>query len=277
MRQKNRPLHTDISRRNFVTTSATALAGVTFAAKQLLSAERTPASSGAPDPKLIGDVVAANRILADQGILDAFGHVSARDNTDPNRYFLARHLAAALVTAADIMEFDLDSNPIDAQGRSLYLERFIHGEIYKARPDVKAVVHSHSSSVIPFSLSTVPLQPAFHMAAFVVEGVPVFDPVRDAGIHRVLVSSADAGHALAQTLGKKPAVLIRGHGTVVVGTSLPMVVGRSVYLEQSARIQTQAMALGKEVTYIDQEAAHKAAANEYETGWELWTRKMTIK
>src|SRR6266567_8232212 len=141
--KKNRALHRDVTRRDFVTTSATAFAGAVFATSQLFSADQTRrASSSAPDPKLIDDLVAANRILADEGILDAYGHVSARHKTDPNRYLLSRDLAPALVTVADIMEFDLDSNPIDAQGRSLYVERFIHGEIYKARPDVNAVVHS---------------------------------------------------------------------------------------------------------------------------------------
>src|SRR5262249_18782005 len=205
-----RALRRGITRRDFVTTSAGAFAGIMFAKGQLVSAEQTRASGGSSDPKLIDDLVAANRILADQGILDAFGHVSTRNNTDPNRYLLSRDLAPALVTVGDIMEFDLDSNPIDARGRSLYQERFIHGEIYKARPDVNAVVHSHSLSVIPFSLSVVPLQPAFHMAAFVVEGVPVFDPARDAGVHRVLIATAELGHALAEALGKKPAALIRG-------------------------------------------------------------------
>ena len=276
MRQ-NAPLHHDVTRRDFVTASATAFTGVLFGATRLLAATDSPVSARSPDPKLIDDLVAANRILADQGILDAYGHVSARHDSDLNRYLLSRDLAPALVTAADIMEFDLDSNPIDARGRSVYLERFIHGEIYKARPDVKAIVHSHSLSVIPFSLSTIPLQPAFHMAAFVAEGVPVFDPARDAGIHRVLVASPEAGRALAQTLGKKPALLIRGHGTAVVGTSLPMVVGRSVYLEQSASIQAQAIALGGEVTYIDPEAARKAVVNDYARAWDLWKRKVIIK
>src|SRR5262245_1540770 len=126
-------------------------------------------------PDLIENLVAANRILAQQWILDGFGHVSVRDDDDPNRYFLSRAIAPELITAADILEFDLDSNPIDARGRRLYIERFIHGEIYKARPDVKSVVHNHSPALIPFGVAPMPLRPIYHLTAFVGEGVPVFD------------------------------------------------------------------------------------------------------
>ena len=118
-----------------------------------------PTSAGPADPKLIEDLVAANRILADQGVLDGYGHVSMRHDRSPDRYLMSRSLAPELVTAADVLEYDLDSNPVDARGRTTYLERFVHGEIYRARPDVKAVVHHHSPSVIPFSVSTVPLRP----------------------------------------------------------------------------------------------------------------------
>ena len=192
--KQNASLDRDMSRRDFVATSATALAGLMFVAAPVVAGAQP---SQPADPKLIDDLVLANRVLAEHRIVDAFGHVSARHNSDPNRYLLARDLAPALVTAADIMEFDLDSNPIDAKGRSIYQERFIHGEIYKARPDVKAVVHAHTTSVIPFSLSKVPLQPVFHMAGFIVKGVPVFNPARDAGIHRVLVASPESGYASA--------------------------------------------------------------------------------
>src|SRR5262249_49340163 len=138
-----------------------------------LREERSPAMP--PDPQLIEDLVAANRILAQQGVVDGYGHVSVRDPRDPNRYLMSRSLAPELVTAADILEYDLDSNPVAAAGRSLYLERFIHGEIYKARSDVKAVVHNHSPSVIPFGVTTVPLRPLYHMSAFVGAGVPAFE------------------------------------------------------------------------------------------------------
>src|SRR5207249_3491496 len=134
-------------------------------------AQTPPRTVGSPDPRLVEDLVAANRILADQNVLDGYGHVSARHDRDPSRYLMSRSLAPELVTVADVMEYDLDSNPIDARARASYLERFIHGEIYKARPDVQAIVHNHSPSVIPFGVTGVPLRPLYHMSAFLWEGV----------------------------------------------------------------------------------------------------------
>lgn len=236
-----------------------------------------PASAGAADPKLVEDLVAANRILVDQGVLDGYGHVSVRHDRDPGRYLMSRSVAPELVTAADIMEYDLDNNAVDPRGRTLYLERFIHGEIYKARPDVKAVVHSHSPSVIPFGVSTAPLRPLYHMSAFLWEGVPVFD-IRQAagGMTDMLVRTPALGQALAGSLGGRPAVLMRGHGAVVVGPSLPHAVFRSVYTEVNAKLQAQAMALGGPVTYLDPEEARRAEAAVTGTlarPWELWKRK----
>ena len=238
---------------------------------------QAPPAAGPAGAGQIEELVAANRILPDQGVVDAFGHVSVRSDRDPNRYFLSRDLAPALVTANDLMEFDLDSKPIDAKERSLYRERFIHGEIYKARPDVMAIVHSHSPSLIAFSVSAIPLRPVFHMAAFVVEGVPVFDATRFPGAPHTLIASTEIGRALAQKLGAGSAVLILGHGAAVVGTSLPMAVGRAVYLEQSAKIQAQAMALGGPLTPLDGPAARKASANSYARAWDLWKRKVMMK
>ena len=157
---------------------------------------------------LIDDLVAASRILADQGVLDAYGHVSIRHPSNPNRYLIARAMSPADVTAADIMEFDLDSNPVDRRGRSMFLERFIHGEIYKARPDVMAVIHSHSPGVIPFGITNVALRPVFHTASFLWVGVPVFE-IRDAGgMTNMLVGNGTLAKALATTLGDKPVALI---------------------------------------------------------------------
>jgi ribulose-5-phosphate 4-epimerase/fuculose-1-phosphate aldolase len=241
------------------------------------AARRAPASTRLADPQLIEDLVAANRILADHGVLDGYGHVSARHDRDPNRYLLSRSLAPALVTANDILEYDLDSNPIDDQDRTLYVERFIHGEIYKARPDVQAVVHNHSPAVIPFGVSTVPLRPLYHMAAFLWEGVPVFE-IRDvAGMTDMLVRSPALGHALAQTLGSKAAALMRGHGAVVVSASIPEVVGRSIYLQMNAHLQAQAIALGGPVTYLDPEEGRRVAVGGYQRAWELWRRKARAK
>ncbi len=266
-----------VTRRRFVCGCAILLVGVALDAGRRTGAQAPPASAGPADPKLIEDLVAANRILVDQGVLDGYGHVSVRHDADPHRYLLARSVAPELVTAADIMEYDLDSNPVDARGRALYLERFIHGEIYKARPDVKAVVHNHSPSVIPFGASTIPLRPLYHMSAFIGEGVPIFDIRSAAGeMTDMLVRNPALGRALAQTLGSRPAALMRGHGAVVVGPSLPHAAVRSVYLEMNAKLQAQAMTLGGNVTYLDLEEARKAdasVAGTYGRPWELWRRK----
>src|SRR5882672_4693478 len=167
------------TRRQVLVAGAAALAHAVIA--RAAGAQTPPASAGPADPALIDDLVAANRILVDQGVVDGYGHVSIRHPADPQRYLMSRSIAPELVTAADIMEYDLDSAAVDARGRTSYLERFIHGEIYRARPDVKAVVHNHSPSVIPFGVSTVPLRPLYHMSAFLGGGVPVFDIKAAAG------------------------------------------------------------------------------------------------
>jgi len=266
-----------VTRRDLIAGSTALLAGVWLAAPRPAEAQAAPVSAGPPNPTLVEDLVAANRILVDQGVLDGYGHVSARHDRDPGRYLMARSIAPELVTAADIIEYDLDSVPVDPRGRSLYLERFIHGEVYKARPDVKAVVHSHSPSVIPFGVSAAPLKPLYHMSAFLWEGVPVFD-IRQAagGMTDMLVRNGSLGAALARTLGSRAAVLMRGHGAVVVGATLPQAVFRSVYMEVNAKLQAQAMALGGPVTYLDPEEARRAEVSLGGTlarPWELWKRK----
>jgi ribulose-5-phosphate 4-epimerase/fuculose-1-phosphate aldolase len=267
----------ELTRRRLMATGACALAGVVLGAPRRAPAQGAPLSAGPADPTLVEDLVAANRILVDQGVLDGYGHVSARHDRDPSRYLMARSLAPELVTAGDLMEYDLDSNPVDARGRAMFIERFIHGEIYKARPDVRAVVHSHSPAVIPFGVTGVPLRPLYHMSAFIGESVPVFD-IRDAmgGMTDMLVRDAAIGRALARTLGARPAALMRGHGAAVVGPSLPAAVFRSVYLEMNAKLQAQAMAQGASVRYLDPEEARRAEASIAGTlgrPWELWKRK----
>ena len=225
----------------------------------------------------IEDLVAANRILAEHGVIDAYGHVSVRSASDPERYLLSRSIAPELVTHGDIIGYDLDSNPIDARGRESVRERFIHGEIYKARPDVNAVVHNHSPSVVPFSVTAVPMRPLFHMAAFVGDGVPNFE-IRDAEKGTdLLVKTPYLGQALAKTLGKSPAALMRGHGSVTVGETLPRAVGRSIYLEQSARMQLQALAIagpgGKIVFLDDSEVRASVPGQDYNRAWPMWRAK----
>src|SRR5262245_38216118 len=253
----------------FVAWGALALAAVMVAAGAGLA--QTPVAGA------IDDLVVANRILADRGIIDAYGHVSIRHPADPNRYLMAHALSPALITAADIMEFDLDSKPIAPSERRLFSERFIHGEIYKARPDVNAVIHSHSAGVIPFGITQVPLRPVFHNASFLWVGVPIFE-IRDAaGVTNMLVSDAARGKALAAALGDKPVVLMRGHGDAVVGRSVQQAVSRAVYTDENARLQATALALGGPVTYISaEEGALRDRESRDSTGpesnraWQLW-------
>jgi ribulose-5-phosphate 4-epimerase/fuculose-1-phosphate aldolase len=226
------------------------------------------------------DLVAANRILAEHGVIDAYGHVSLRSPRDPKRFLLARAIAPETVQLEDIIEYDLDSQPIDARGRDSVSERFIHSEIYRARSDVMAVVHNHSPSVVPFSVTRVKMRALFHMASFIGDGLPNFE-IRDLKKGSdLLVRDPKLGAALAKTLGKKSAALMRGHGSVTVGENLPRAVGRSVYLEMSARMQLQALLLsqGGRINYLD-EAEVKASApvQDYKRAWPLWREKALAK
>lgn len=222
-----------------------------------LSAQQA-ATSVPPDPQTVDDLVAANRILAQEGVVDAMGQVSVRHPRRPDRFLLARAIAPALVTTGDIMEYDLEARPIDARGRTSYQERFIHSEIYRARPDVKAVVHAHTPSLVPFSISRVPLRPVSQMSSFVGEGVPVFEIRGAAGMTDMLVKETLTARALAQTLGMRSAALLRGHGAVVAAASLPLAVGRAVYLDVNAKMQMQTAMLGGQATYLDPEEARLA-------------------
>ena len=230
------------------------------------------------EPALIDDLVAANHILYDQGVVDGFGHISVRHDATPGHFLLARSMAPALVTAADIMQFDADGEPVDARGRTPYLERFIHSEIYKTRPEVQAVVHSHSPSVIPFGVVRTPLQPIYHMSSFLGSGVPVYE-IRDAGgaATDMLVRNPALGAALARTLGAAAVALLRGHGNVVVGGSIREVVFRAVYTEVNARLAAEALRLGqgRAVFLSEAEARAATATNQAQIGraWDLWRAK----
>ena len=222
----------------------------------------------------VEDLVAAYRALAEHGIIDAYGHVSLRSESDPSRYLLARSTAPELVVPDDIMEYDLDSRPLEARGCESVRERFIHGEIFRSRPEVQAIVHNHSPTVIPFSVTGVALRPIYHMAAFVGEGVPTFE-IRD--VERgtdLLVKTAALGKALAARLGAKPAALMRGHGAVVVGENIARAVGRSIYLEMNARMQLQALTLAgpaAAITYLDEaEVRASVPQQDYGRAWPLW-------
>jgi ribulose-5-phosphate 4-epimerase/fuculose-1-phosphate aldolase len=248
---------------------------------------QTPPAEPAKPPtadaraKAIADVVAANHILANEGVVDGYGHVSIRDPTDPTKFLMSRSNAPELVTPADVLVHDLEGNTPASANAKLYLERFIHSEIYRARPDVNAIVHCHSPSLIPFGVTGVALRPLYHMSAFLGGGVPVFDIRKAAnGPTDMLVRTPELGKALAQSLGSHPAALMRGHGAVIVGRDIQQAVFRAVYTEMNAHLQQQALALGTKVIYLDAEEAKKA---EESTGgtisrpWELWLRKVKNK
>jgi len=234
-----------------------------------------PRSGGAVRAESIADLAAASRILARQGVVDGFGHVSMRHPDVPERYLMARSIAPALVAPEDIIEYDLDSNACNARGRNSFLERFIHGEIYKARPDVMAVVHSHSPSVIPFGLVGVTMQAMFHNAAFLAAGVPVFDIRKQFGATDMLVRDGAKGAALADVLGGKDVVLMRAHGSVACGPTLETAVFRAVYTEVSARIQhwTAALAGDGPIAALDPAEGRLADVPNRTAGmraWDLW-------
>lgn len=230
--------------------------------------------SQAPAPPtrqaLIDELVVANHILANEGVLDGYGHVSIRSPQNREHYFLARAGAPALVAASDVVEYDFDSKPVDGSAAAGYQERFIHGEIYRARPDVMAVIHCHCPEVLPFANTGVTLRPMYHMGYFIGEGVPLFDNRTRFGLTDMLIATPELGKALAATLGKSSAALLRGHGAVVTATSLHLVVGKAYYLNLNARLQYQAMQLGGgKVTFLDPEEARKAEQN-YERSWDAW-------
>jgi ribulose-5-phosphate 4-epimerase/fuculose-1-phosphate aldolase len=261
-----------VTRRSFV---SGCLAFCAVVARRANAQSAAPAQ-GSPGMTLVEDLVAANHILVDQGVLDGYGHVSVRHPTDKGRYLMARSVAPELVTAADVLEHDLDGKTPSQPDAKTYLERFIHGEIYRARPDVNAVVHAHSPSLIPFGVTGQPLRPLYHMSAFLGDRVPVFEIRAVDKASDMLVRNPELGKALARTLGNAPVALMRGHGAVIVGPDLPHAVFRSVYTEMNARLQAEAMALGKKITFLDPEEAKRAEkALEPTLGrpWELWKRK----
>src|SRR5882724_3078718 len=271
-----------ISAMSFRVSGRLARLGAVVAVLLLAGLSDTPAQipsvgAGGIDAALLEDMVVGSRILADFGVLDGFGHVSARHPTNPNRFLMSRSLAPALVTAADIMEFDLDGNAVGNSGRSVFLERFIHSEFYKARPDVMSVVHTHSPGVIPFTVSQAPLRPMYHNVAFLAAGAPVWDIRKDFGETDMLVRDPSLGKSLAQTLGDKSVVLMRGHGDVTVGPSVKVAIFRAYYTDVNARLQSQAIALGGDVNYLRRGEGRKADTVNLavlDRIWNLWRMRI---
>jgi ribulose-5-phosphate 4-epimerase/fuculose-1-phosphate aldolase len=233
-----------------------------------------------PGPDLVQDLVLANRILFKHGVVDAFGHVSVRHPHSRDRFLLARNRAPALVDEEDIVEFHLDGTPVDAAGRPVYLERFIHGEIYRKHPDIKAVVHSHAPAVIPFGISRdTRLRPVWGLSGFLGTEVPVFE-IRDVAGEAtdLLISSNTLGGALANAMGQHPVILMRGHGATVVAPTLREVVFRAVYTQVNAHMQYQAIQLGA-VTYLTEAEAFASMVTnrgQIDRAWHLWVSEIGL-
>jgi HCOMODA/2-hydroxy-3-carboxy-muconic semialdehyde decarboxylase len=232
------------------------------------------------DAQLLNELVDANRILANQGVVDAFGHVSVRHNVSAGHFLLARNMAPGTVTADDILTFGDDGEPVDADGRAVYLERFIHSEIYRMHPDVVSVVHSHSMSVVPFSVSrSAKLRAVCHMGGFLGIEVPNFE-IRDVSGPGtdLLIRDGRSGAALARALGSGSVALMRGHGSTVVGPTLRLAVFRAVYTEINARVQLQAMQLGA-VNYLTEEecaAAATGVGSQVDRAWNYWKAQAAL-
>jgi len=225
---------------------------------------------------LLEELVTANRILAREGVVDSFGHVSVRHPEHPDRYLLSRARAPECIEASDIMEFTLEGVPINAAGRKAYSERFIHGAVYEARPNVQAVVHNHSPSVIPFGVTGTPLRPIMHMCASMGTDIPTWDSRTNFGDTNLLVTRMDMARDLAAALGARPVALMRGHGCVVAGSSLRDVVFNAVYLELNADLQMKASSLG-DITFLSDGEVEAILDTRrsftYERAWEYWCRR----
>jgi len=267
---------------------AAGVLGVALLATQALVGQ-TGKPAQAPANVILDDLVVANRILANENILDGLGHVSARSLERPDHFFLSRDLAPGLVTAADLVEYDLDGNPVNAKAPQGYRERYIHAAVFKARPDVKSVVHSHMPSVLPFTDSTVALRPMYHMATFLVPGVPMFEIRKVQGQVGMLIDNNKVATALAGTLGNKTVALMRGHGAVIVGSSIPDAVSNAIFLDVNARVQSQAIALGGgNLSYLtqadlapptpnQQPSAEPGAPGYYPRSWGIWKQNAMKK
>lgn len=225
---------------------------------------------------LARELALANRILYDHDIVDGLGHVSLRHPDDPQLFLLSCNRAPGLVRPRDIVCYRLDGTPLDPDAPRPYLERFIHGEIFRARPDVNSVVHSHSMSVIPFACTQVPLRPLFHMAGFLGEGSAHFEIREPGGDTNMLISSPYLGEALARSLGGRSCVLMRGHGSTVVGTSLQQAVYRAIYAEVNAKLQLSTQALGEPKYLNTNEAQLSSDMNDGQIprSWDLWVRRL---
>jgi ribulose-5-phosphate 4-epimerase/fuculose-1-phosphate aldolase len=276
----NHLLKAGFGRRGFLSGSSLLLTGALLGAAEEAKGAPVPAPPEAvPQEKqdkdaLLADLVTANHILQDQGVVDGYGHVSVRNPANPNHFYISRWLAPDLVTVSDIVELDYDCVPANGDTRKLYSERWIHAEIYRARPDVKSIVHTHAPTVVLMGTINEPLLPIYHMGGFIGTGLPTFDIRKNFGMTNMLINDAAKGKALAQTLGDRPAALMRGHGGITVGNSIMHSVGRSVYLKINAEMHLQAGS--RKIETLSPEEAHQAEVGnqEFPKDWDLWARKV---
>jgi ribulose-5-phosphate 4-epimerase/fuculose-1-phosphate aldolase len=279
----NHLLKAGFGRRGFLSGSGLLLTGALLGATDEAKAAKPSAAAATPEPapqekqdkdSLLKDLITANHILQDQGIVDGYGHVSVRNPANPSHFFISRWLAPDLVTMNDIVELDYDCSPVNGDTRKLYSERWIHAEIYRKRPDVKSIVHTHAPTVVLMGVVNETLLPIYHMGGFIGTGLPVFDIRKQFGATNMLINNAEKGKALAETLGDKPAAFMRGHGGITVGNSIMHSVGRSVYLKINSEMHIQAG--GRKIETLSADEAHQAEAGnqEFPKDWDLWSRKV---
>jgi ribulose-5-phosphate 4-epimerase/fuculose-1-phosphate aldolase len=246
------------------------------AAKDSRARKETTVGDNSAELRL--EIAIANRVLANEGIIDAFGHISARNPNNPSRYFISRHRASELVEPSDILEMTLDSEPVMPTNLRLYSEMVIHGEIYKARPDVNSVCHHHAPSVLPFCATGVELVPVFHVGATIGEKVPFWDSRDEFGDTNLLVRTPEEGASHARALGPYFMVLLRRHGATLAGTSLRECVFRSIFSTRNAELQLRAMAIGTPAPLSRGEAekcaAHNLGPRGIERAWEYWVTRL---
>src|SRR3984885_2943075 len=269
-------------RRGFLSGSSLLLTGALLGATDEAKAKPRPLSEPAeaepqePQEKnaLLQDLVTANHILQDQGVVDGYGHVSVRNPEDPSHFFISRWLAPDLVTVNDIVELDFDCVPAHGDKRRLYSERWIHAEIYRARPDVKSIVHTHAPTVVLMGTINETLLPIYHMGGFIGSGLPSFDIRKSFGMTNMLINDAAKGKALAQALGNHPAAFMRGHGGVTVGTNIMHSVGRAVYLKVNSEMHLQAGGRKIETLAPEEAVLAEEGNSDFPKDWDLWKRKV---
>jgi HCOMODA/2-hydroxy-3-carboxy-muconic semialdehyde decarboxylase len=255
-----------VTRRNFITLLAAAAPGALAFAPTFSGSSLLAQASPAPDPKILSDLVAGNHILVRKGVIVIHGHLSVRHDKNPNRFFMSKAIAPELIVPDDIMEFDLDSKAIDPKGREGYQERFIHSEIYRARPEINAVIHAHTPSLLPFTASDVPLQPVQQQVTFLPERVKMH---RNGDRGNTIVNIEQA-KAMVKTMGSDGALLLHGHGVVVVGNSIPTVVGRAIELELNGRVQRDIIAMGGKPMPL---LPNPKGGMGYGRGWDAWLKE----